>query len=534
MKFSHPRTPLSLFTLIFLFTLPFAPLSSAQAHPNPSASAQDVVWVLVKTEVNPDQAETHFIGGEGTGDWYPEERYKGSELIYDPKETVMTVSERRVDGGLPPLTDLSYTVNFERPPQTLQPGETIELKGTFSGGGEINEIVGPTARFWYTIDKGDASPGHPVTFAPWKDIGDSSDQEKTFSYQLTIPKSSYLEEFTVTAQVWNAPPCRVEWTYQREEAGEEVEVEEPGEEDWTWSSPDYSAKQCREFKEDREDHEGYFNMEPPYVAIAIAAMGDVRVRSCEGDVEPVLKGRKITIGDCIKTGPNGRVRVQMADRDEARNAGPTVINIAKNSEMCFGGFLFMRDKDKTVYELFKGTIRTFFRGWRRDSQVSVRTGVTICGMRGTDFAVTYDPASQISETFVREGIVDVTNLETGETKTVNAGQMMITDGNTSSAVEPFGPDQWDQFVESYGIAESSTDPEYYGGSADESGLTENFSADEDDLFEQDWLYSAIGCLCCGGGLAAAAAAVGMLVISRRKNKKGGEDEGAEAPGPGGA
>jgi hypothetical protein len=221
MKFAHPRPPLSLLTLILLFTLLFAPLSSARAHPDPSASAQDVVWVLVKTEVNPDQAETHFVGGQGTGDWYPEERYKGSELIYSPQETVMTVYERRVDGGPPPLTDLSYTVSFERPPQTLQPGETIELRGTFSGGGEINEIVGPTARFWYTIDKGEASPGHPLTFAPWKDSEESSGQEKTFSYQITIPKSSYLEEFTITAQVWNASPCKVYWTYQKQEAGVE-------------------------------------------------------------------------------------------------------------------------------------------------------------------------------------------------------------------------------------------------------------------------------------------------------------------------
>jgi hypothetical protein len=500
-----PRRAISLaLLLIFLLSL----FSSARAHPGPSESSQDFVWVLVKTEVNPDQAETHFIGGEGTGDWYPEERYKGSELKYDPKETVMTVSERRVDGGPPPLTDLSYTVNFERPFQILHPGETIKLKGTFSGGGEVNGIVGPTARFWYTINKGDASPGHPVTFAPWKDGGDSSDQEKSFSYRLTIPKSSYVEEFTITAQVWNASPCRVEWTYQRQES-------------WTWSKQRYTTEKCHEYQQKTEQQ---FNMKAPYVGIAIAAMGDVRVRSCEGDVSEVTKGRLIAFGDCVQTGPDGRARIQMGDRDEERNAGPSVINIAKNSEMCFSEFLFMRDKDETVYDLFKGTIRKFFRGWRGDSQVSVRTGVTVCGMRGTDFAVTYDPESQISETFVQEGIVDVTNLETGEMKTVNASQMLITAGNTTSAVEPFGPDQWDQFVESYGIAESSTDPEYYVEKIEEDDLPAEGVNESDqtisegkEIFNQGWPFVAIGCLSCGG-LLVAVVVVGVILYSQKKRK----------------
>jgi hypothetical protein len=244
----------------------------------------------------------------------------------------------------------------------------------------------------------------------------------------------------------------------------------------------------------------------------------------------------------------------MGDRDEARNAGPSVINIATNSEMCFYEFSFTAEKPSGVfiYDLIKGTIRTFFRGWRGDSQVSVRTGVTICGARGTDFTVAYDPAAQFSETLVQEGIVDVTHRETGDTTSLTAGEMIAADQTSLFGQGTFTEEEWEDLLEEKGIAESSTDPAYYpealqeaeneeaaapSETGDESsdegtfadrdgpGARDGLLPDLEVVFNSQWALLGGGFLVCGGGLAAAAVAVGIWVYQRRK-KKG--EEPAEA------
>lgn len=522
--------PASLLTLLLILLSSF-PGTGSGTGPTISARAQDpeYVWVLVRTEVNPTDAKTAFFGGGQDPEWFGEARFKGKSRTFSASDGSFSIHDVEVDHEFM-YHDVTMSVNYTSPPSRIESEQELQLQASASGSGTVNEDgSGIGLIFQYSYNGNLINPA--LSYAPWNPNGTG---DSSASWTFTAPTAAEGREFTLAATLWNAAPCLVVWTYRAQPAGSQdttEENQEQGDEAWTWSDPAYGVDECHEYQQYTERR---FNMEAPYVGITVAAMGDVRARSCDGFVSEVTKGRMIALGDCVQTGPDGRARVQMADRDEKRNAGPSVINIARNSEMCFSVFMNVSENKtyKTYYELLKGTIRHFFRGWRGDSQVSVRTGVTVCGARGTDFVVTYDPASQISETFVQEGIVDVTNLETGETKTVNEGQMIITAGNIASAVEPFGPGQWNKFVQDYGIAESSSDPAYYAENIEEDDLpadgineTEDTSSDGEEVSGQYWPYAVIGCLVCGGGLAAASAAVGVWVYSRKKKRKlGGEKE----------
>jgi hypothetical protein len=503
--------------------------------------------VLVQTEVNPTNAKTAFFGGGQDPEWFAEPRFEGKSLVYGVSENLFQFHKREVDHGNE-YADITMTAAFDSPPARLEPGEEVTLQASASNAGKVHEGGSPgVLQFQYRSKDLKIQPDAPFYYAPWSAGFDGT---STTRFTFTAPSAFQEgEEFQISAVLWNAPPCLVVWTFRSQPAGSpESSGENQEQEDstWTWSDPVYGVDRCEELKDDVDEQWSHLKRHG-MVGITIAAMGDVRVRHCEGNVEPLQKGSVVTIRDCIQTGPNGRARIQMGDRDEKRNAGPSVINIATNSEMCFSEFLFMRDKDKTVYELFKGAIRTFFKGWRGDSQVSVRTGVTICGARGTDFTVTYDPASQFSETLVQEGIVDVTHRETGDTTTLTAGDMIAADQSSLFGQGTFTDEEWEDLVEEKGIAESSPDPAYYPEALQEADIVESDPSSEsvdipaiprdtsgeppllEKLLDNSRLLLGAGILACaGGGVFAALLVIGVFLIKWRK-KWQEEDE----PGSGG-
>ena len=543
----HRRSSLLSLLLILLITL-----SSAAPTRTVRAADPEYVWVLVSTEVNPANGKTAFFGGGQDPEWFAEPRFEGKSLVYGVSENLFQVHERQVDHGYE-YADITMTAAFDSPPARLEPGEEVTLQAAASRAGEVHEGGSPgLLQFQYRSDDLRIQPDAPFYYAPWSEGFDGIHSTR---FTFTAPSAfNEGEEFQISAVLWNTPSCHVVWTFQSQPAGSQESTGENQEQDdaaWTWSNPVYGADRCEELKDRADEHFSHLKRHG-MVGITIAAMGDVRVRHCEGDVEPIQKGSVVTVGDCIQTGPDGRVRVQMGDRDEARNAGPSVINFATNSEMCFSEFLFMRDKNRSTFDLIKGAIRTFFRGWRGDAQVSVRTGVTICGARGTDFMITYQPERSFSGLLVQEGIVDVTHRETGDTTTLTAGEMIAADQTSLFGQGTFTEEEWEDLLEEKGIAESSPDPAYYpealqeaeneeaaapseagDGSSDEGtfadqdgpGARDGFLPDLEGIFNSRWALLGGGFLVCGGGLAAAAVAVGIWVYQRRK-KKG--EEPAEA------
>jgi len=317
---------------------------------------------------------------------------------------------------------------FDRPPEELIPGETIELN--FSNRVVSNsKDIDVGARYYYSVrdsNLGEIARADIDRFTP------------TATLIFTVPDTN-SGELVIFFRHQFFHDLGVEWRYRR---GEPAPVETAE-----------CAKKRQEVA-DKSAGRGDEALSKGIIGNVLAQTGDVLVNYCSGGHGTLKKGDEITIGDCIRTGPKGRARIMMNDRDEKRNAGPSVINIAANSEMCFKTFLINFDdppENNTIIGMIKGTIRTFFRGWGRNSSVSIRTGVTVCGIRGSDVIVSYDPTEEIVEAYVIDGHMDITNTETGETKSLTNNQKLVVENSNIGDIQPLSQEEWDSLVKENGL-----------------------------------------------------------------------------------
>lgn len=148
----------------------------------------------------------------------------------------------------------------------------------------------------------------------------------------------------------------------------------------------------------------------------------------------------VDVGDTVRTGWNGRVRLELTDRDEIANAGPSTLNLGPDTEVVIERFTISLQADERerhrregLISLIQGEIRAFMKGWGSSSSVNVRAGTTICGIRGTEFVVTHAPESARVDLMVFDGSVELSTPQ-GSTL-VGAGQMASTRGVTLDPVQ---------------------------------------------------------------------------------------------------
>lgn len=113
-----------------------------------------------------------------------------------------------------------------------------------------------------------------------------------------------------------------------------------------------------------------------------------------GAWKPVELNYPLVLGDVIRTGSSSRARLEFADRDPQSAAGPSVINLGDETELAVESFLVKFEKPRKsqgFFELIRGTIRAFTKGWSGDSNFSVRSGATVCGIRGSEQIVRVVP-----------------------------------------------------------------------------------------------------------------------------------------------
>ena len=130
---------------------------------------------------------------------------------------------------------------------------------------------------------------------------------------------------------------------------------------------------------------------PPAV---LAAAGAGTVVALEGTVEIALRdapqswravalGAPVGVGDRIRTGEPGRVRIAFDD--------DSTLNVGAGSEIVVGEHLFAPDQGaaRTVLHLLKGKIRALVSEYYQDPLASfdVETATAVSGVRGTDFIV---------------------------------------------------------------------------------------------------------------------------------------------------
>jgi hypothetical protein len=170
--------------------------------------------------------------------------------------------------------------------------------------------------------------------------------------------------------------------------------------------------------------------------------------------EKTSPGYRVQIGDELKTIDRGRARIQFDDRFDDSNAGPSIINMGRDTSICVAEYVHGLENPSDgpigVMEFFKGQIRTFFKGWGESTAFQVRTGTSVCGIRGTDFVISYDPDLNKVNYYLNDGIIEITETTTGETITLTAGQTLEISNGQMQPVSALTSDIWDSLVEETG------------------------------------------------------------------------------------
>jgi hypothetical protein len=130
------------------------------------------------------------------------------------------------------------------------------------------------------------------------------------------------------------------------------------------------------------------------------------------DETRLRRGDKIKLLDTIRTGFRAKVRIVLNDRDEEANVGPTVINAGGMSEVTIQKYQWrLQDKEKPWYDLVlvtvRGTLRLFSKNWGSRAAFSIRSGTSLCGIRGTDVEVKYVPELDEITYKLWHGVADI-------------------------------------------------------------------------------------------------------------------------------
>jgi len=170
--------------------------------------------------------------------------------------------------------------------------------------------------------------------------------------------------------------------------------------------------------------------------------------------EKTSPGYRVQVGDQLKTIDNGRARIQFDDRFNEKNAGPSIVNMGRDTSICIAEYVQKlvgsAGASNGLIRFFKGELRGFFKGWGQSSSLEVRTGTSICGIRGTDFVISYDPDLNKVNYYLNDGIIEITETTTGETITLTAGQTLEISNGQMLPVSALTSTVWNSLVEETG------------------------------------------------------------------------------------
>lgn len=119
----------------------------------------------------------------------------------------------------------------------------------------------------------------------------------------------------------------------------------------------------------------------------------------------IRNGEKISEGDRIRTGKNGRIELVFKDRRYLRLARVSEIHILEEKENTK-----LRDLDVT---LVRGTIwASMLRKHSRRSRLRIRTPVAVIAVKGTQFNTEFEHQQQMLQVTVLKGRIEVLAPET--------------------------------------------------------------------------------------------------------------------------
>ncbi len=477
--------------------------SSDTSDSEPFTSTAEYIWVLTSTDTNPTNEKTAFYGGGQDPTYFAEPRFAGKSVVFGCSANNFTVHDVDVDHEYE-YHNVTVGVDFDSPPARLDPGQEVELKAFASSSGTVNEGgVGSGVRFQYSLNNNTLEP--ILGYFPW---AANSEGTSTGTWSFSAPGASEGGEFSVTAGLWNVPPCHTIWTYQA--LANENAPAQTGSEIIPALDRRYTPEQCREKQRDVASKvpiargADIADLELGIIGYVVGQYGDSRIDYCEGGGGAAERGTPIRIGDCLQTGDRGRMRIQMNDMDTTTKAGPSHLNMSTNSLMCFNSFSVHRDDGKPgLIDFLKGTIRVITDGWNPGSGFGVNVSVKAAVIVASDVVLEYDPESDLLSSYVNEGNVEITDITSGDSLLLTDGEQLQSSPGSIGSVERMSSRDWKDLIADYGLdLEEDT-----GTASDPSSLAERFNLSLTALI--------IGGVC-GGGLLLVLFAGGVILLQRKK------------------
>lgn len=166
--------------------------------------------------------------------------------------------------------------------------------------------------------------------------------------------------------------------------------------------------------------------------------GQARVLGFDGTTRPAVEGDFLVSGEIVETGPDGFVRLVMADGSELEVSAGSRIEVFDSRANPSGG---------QVVVLFLG--RIFSSVMSRDEEdeaFTVATPTAVCGVRGTDFTtgVGMEGSTRVG---VDRGEVEV-STESGAVKVEGGMETMVEQGEAPTAPANYqsGEERWREWA----------------------------------------------------------------------------------------
>lgn len=120
------------------------------------------------------------------------------------------------------------------------------------------------------------------------------------------------------------------------------------------------------------------------VGVLVVSAGEAKVIRKKGREKKGRVGLKIKVGDTLKTGPNGKMKVVFTDKNVLTVTPDSRIKIARHEQSA--------TKDSTLLHLMYGKIRSNVKKKYKGDEAShfrVKTAAAVAGVRGTDFVTSF-------------------------------------------------------------------------------------------------------------------------------------------------
>jgi hypothetical protein len=191
--------------------------------------------------------------------------------------------------------------------------------------------------------------------------------------------------------------------------------------------------------------------------------------------EPIVAGTEVRVGDRIRTGRPGRVRIAFVD--------DTTLNVADASDVVIDDHVFAPDQGSvsSAIRLLGGKIRALVSEYYVDPTASyeVETATAVSGVRGTDFIVVYDDDDELTQ------VVDITGRVAVRGADAPEGSGVLLTPGTMTTVARDGQPTEPRAVSAGELTEFLEGTELIGGGEAESMVLDSPLLDDGALPAED-------------------------------------------------